>query len=175
MRQFSFACIGFCLLTTISHAEEGVYIVTYVYDGDTIKLHPIDSNNPYDELKFRLADIDAPERNQAYGLKSRRVLMNLCQGKSIIATAQISGTDQYHRSLGKLQCNGTDASMYLVENGWAWHYVPYSNNTLLHNAELNAHQQNQGLWEDNNPTPPWIWRKTHQQNAFKPPLPQQKY
>ncbi len=34
MRQFSFACIGFCLLTTISHAEEGVYIVTYVYENN---------------------------------------------------------------------------------------------------------------------------------------------
>jgi len=74
-----------------------------VYDGDTVKLR---SNNSQDEFKLRLSDIDAPERNQSYGLKSRRALMKLCKGENITVTARISGIDKYQRSLGKLECNG---------------------------------------------------------------------
>ena len=47
--------------------------ITYFYDGDTVKVK--DAGREY---KLRLTDIDAPERNQAYGLKSRRALMQFC-------------------------------------------------------------------------------------------------
>lgn len=161
MLRICFACIGFCLFVATSQAEEGVYKVTYVYDGDTVKLRPIDSNDPQDEFKLRLTDIDAPERNQAYGLKSRRALMKLCQGKNILATAQISGTDKYQRSLGKVQCNGVDASYYQAEHGLAWHYAQYSSDVAIYKAAKNARRLTLGLWADDNPTPPWIWRHEH--------------
>jgi endonuclease YncB( thermonuclease family) len=86
-------------------------------------LRPIDSDDPNVEFKLRLTDIDTPERNQYFGLKSRRSLMKLCQGKNNIATAQISGTDKYQRSLGRLQCNQVDANYYLAEHDFAWYYT----------------------------------------------------
>jgi endonuclease YncB( thermonuclease family) len=141
------------LWATVSHADNK-YIVTYVYDGDTVKLRNTDG-----EIKLRLSEIDAPERNQDYGLKSRRALINLCRGKSILVKVKITGTDQYNRSLGKLQCNHVDAGTYLVEHGLAWHYAKYSTDTELHNAELQARQQKRGLWRIKNPTPPWAWRQ----------------
>jgi len=73
-----FTCICLYLCIATSQAEESTYTVTYVYDGDTVKLRPIASNDSQDEFKLRLTDIDAPERNQSYGLKSRRALMKLC-------------------------------------------------------------------------------------------------
>jgi micrococcal nuclease len=158
MLRFCIAFISFCLFISTSRAEEGVYKVTYVYDGDTVKLSPIDSNDPQDEFKLRLTDIDAPERNQDYGLKSRRSLMKLCQGKNIIATAQISGTDKYQRALGKLQCNGVDAGHYQAEHGLAWFYTQYSSNAAIYKAAKNARRLTLGLWADENPTPPWVWR-----------------
>ena len=121
-------------ITATSYAAE-TYTVSYVYDGDTVKLHPINSNEPNDKVnalnqannvKLRLTDIDAPERNQAYGLKSRRALIKLCQGNNILVTAQIVAQDKYLRSLGRLQCNHIDASIYLAEQGLAWHYAKYS-------------------------------------------------
>jgi len=132
--------------------------VSYVYDSDTVKLRSANG-----EFKLRLTDIDAPERNQEYGLKARRALIQLCQGNDILVTAQITGTDQYHRSLGKLQCNHIDASTYLAEHGWAWHYEQYSNDINLHNAALQARRQKLGLWASKNPVPPWVWRhnQTH--------------
>ncbi|OIR02875.1 hypothetical protein GALL_150830 [mine drainage metagenome] len=145
--------IAFFLLTATTSQAADSYVVTYVYDGDTVKLRNADS-----EFKLRLTDIDAPERNQEYGLKARRALMTLCQGKHILVTAKITGTDQYHRSLGKLQCNHIDASTYLAEHGWAWHYEQYSTNINIHNAALKARRQKLGLWASSNPEPPWVWR-----------------
>ena len=78
--RYLFVGLCLCFICT-SHAKESAYIVTYVYDGDTVKLRPINSNNPKHEFKLRLTDIDAPERAQDYGLKSRRALIKLCQGE----------------------------------------------------------------------------------------------
>ncbi len=111
-----------------AHASER-YSVSYVYDGDTVQL--TDSQG---QFKLRLSDIDAPERNQPYGLKARRALMRLCQGTYIEVKVEITGTDQYARQLGKLNCNGTDASLYLVEQGYAWHSAKFSSDTQLKQA-----------------------------------------
>lgn len=132
------------------------YVVSYVYDGDTVKLR-----NAEGEFKLRLTDIDAPERNQDYGLKSRRALIKLCQGSHILVTAQIVGTDKYNRSLGRLQCNHVDASTYLAERGLAWHYAQYSSDIGIYNAVLKARQQKYGLWASNKPIAPWTWRRYH--------------
>lgn len=132
-----------------------------MYDGDTVKLRPIASNDSQDEFKLRLTGIDAPERNQSYGLKSRRALMKLCKGKNIIVAVQISGIDKYQRSLGKLECNGIDASYYLAEHGLAWFYTQYSSDTTIENAEKNARRHMLGLWADKKPIAPWNWRHEH--------------
>ena len=129
-----------------------------MYDGDTVKLRPISSNDSQDEFKLRLTDIDAPERSQSYGLKSRRALIKLCKGKNIIVTVQISGTDKYQRSLGKLECNGIDASYYLAEHGLAWFYAQYSSDTTIESAEKNARRRMLGLWANEKPIAPWVWR-----------------
>jgi len=175
--RYLFASLCLCLITT-SHAKEGVYTVTYVYDGDTVKLRPINSNSQKDEFKLRLTDIDAPERTQDYGLKSRRALIKLCQGelspskgkkavqlgvqdKKILVTAEIIAKDKYNRALGRLQCNHIDASLYLVELGLAWYPNKYSNDREIYHAALKARTKKRGLWTDDKPIPPWSWRREH--------------
>jgi micrococcal nuclease len=145
----------FLVVATSSNAAES-YVVSYVYDGDTVKL-----SNHSGDLKLRLTDIDAPERNQAYGKKSRRALSKLCKGKSIFVSAKILGTDKYNRHLGKLECNNVDASLYLVEHGLAWHNAKYSSDLDIANAASKARQQRLGLWKSKNPMPPWVWRQKH--------------
>ena len=166
-----FTCICLCLCIATSQAEDSTYTVSdikitdvkvaYVYDGDTVKLRPITSNDTQDDFKLRLTDIDAPERNQSFGLKSRRALIKLCKGKNINVTAKISGTDKYQRSLGRLECNGIDASVYLAKHGLAWFYRQYSNDTAIDNAARNARQLALGLWADKYPIAPWQWRQLH--------------
>lgn len=152
--HFVFASL-LLLLTTTSHADYS-YIVSNVYDGDTVEL-----SNVNGKFKLRLADVDAPERNQPYGKKSRRALTKLCKNNKVTATAQILGTDKYNRYLGHLQCNHVDAGLYLINNGLAWHNAKYSSNPVTINAEAIARQKRLGLWKNKRPTPPWIWRQKH--------------
>ena len=126
--------------------------ITYFYDGDTVKI----KDGSY-EYKLRLTDIDAPERNQDYGLKSRRALINFCKKADV--KVYISGTDKYQRSLGKLHCNCLDASEFMVKNGHAWFNRRYSMDYMLALQEDEARKNKQGLWQDEKPIPPWVWRK----------------
>jgi micrococcal nuclease len=128
--------------------------ITYFYDGDTVKIK--DASYEY---KLRLTDIDAPERNQTYGLKSRRALMQFCKNASV--NVYISGMDKYHRNLGKLHCNNTDASEFMVKNGHAWFNRRYSLDYMLDLAERAARKNKLGLWGAEQQTPPWVWRKNH--------------
>lgn len=164
MQIIRFIILSISLLIANPSFAQNTYIVSYVYDGDTVRLRPLNANGSQDEFKLRLTDIDAPERNQAYGLKSRRALMDLCYGKNIIATVKMSGTDKYNRTLGRLQCNNVDVSLYLAERGLAWHYAQYSNDIEIFQATKNARRLMLGLWVDDNPTPPWVWR--HQSKRY---------
>ncbi len=128
--------------------------ISYFYDGDTVKIDDHGKN-----YKLRITDIDAPERNQAYGLKSRRALINFCKNASV--QVQLLGTDKYGRKLGKLECNSQDVSFYMLENGDAWFYEQYSSDSALELAELEARNHKRGLWQSQHPTPPWVWRKNH--------------
>jgi len=150
------------LCCCIVHAGESDG-VSYVYDGDTVQISTLQLAGAQGQFKLRLNDIDAPERNQPYGLKARRALMKLCQGAHIEVKVEITGTDQYGRQLGKLNCNGTDASLYLVEQGYAWHSAKFSNDNKLKQAAANARENKRGLWQDPNPMAPWLWRKRNLQ------------
>jgi micrococcal nuclease len=128
--------------------------ITYFYDGDTVKI-----NDAGYEYKLRLTDIDAPERNQTYGLKSRRELIQFCKNADV--KVYISGMDKYHRNLGKLHCNNVDASMFMVKSGHAWFNRRYSMDYMLALQEDEARKNKLGLWEAQQQTPPWVWRKKH--------------
>jgi micrococcal nuclease len=144
-------------LCTSQQALSAPYELIQVYDGDTVKLRDADG-----AFKLRITDIDAPERNQAYGKKSRRALTQLCKGRDILVTAQLTGMDKYQRYLGRLQCNQIDASIYLTERGLAWHNSKYSSDVSIYQAQRQAQFNKIGLWQEPNPIPPWVWRQHHQ-------------
>ena len=161
MRSFCFTCLVLFVLISPCKADEIQYIVTYVYDGDTVKLHPKNTFSQKNDIKLRITEMDAPERNQPFGLKSRRALIKLCQGKNIVATAEIMAKDKYQRSLGRLQCNNVDASLHLVAQGLAWHDEKYDGDWEVEQAQVKAKEQKLGLWVDGKAVSPWVWRKLH--------------
>jgi micrococcal nuclease len=128
--------------------------ITYFYDGDTVKI----KDQAY-EYKLRITDIDAPERNQTYGKKSRRALMDFCADANIYVA--ISGYDKYGRKLGKLLCNRQDVSKHMVKYGHAWFNKRYSKDYSLAVLQEKARKNKLGLWEAQQPTAPWVWRKNH--------------
>jgi micrococcal nuclease len=154
-----FACL--LLLSSTSSQAEDAYTVSNVYDGDTVELKNADG-----KLKLRLADIDAPERNQAYGQKARRALMKLCKGSDISINVELAGKDKYNRHLGKLQCNQIDVSVYMAAHGYAWYNEKYSDNLAVKNAAATARRDGIGLWSADKPLPPWVWRRLNG-NAYQ--------
>ncbi len=159
MRSWQFLWLSI-LLSVASNtlASDTQFQVSYVYDGDTVKLKSLQSG---EEIKLRITDIDAPERNQSYGKQSRRAVLKLCKGPDIEVEANLSGKDRYERHLGKLYCNNTDVSLHLLEQGLAWHNVKYSNDATLRSTAAKARSKKVGLWQHHNPMPPWVWRQKH--------------
>jgi len=124
--------------------------VVKISDGDTITVL-----SGKEQTKVRLYGIDAPEKKQDYGQKSRQFLASLIAGQ--IVEVEPKGKDRYKRTLGIIYYKGQDINAQMVLNGYAWAYVKYSRIYVDH--ERLAREKKLGLWQSSNPTPPWEWRK----------------
>ncbi len=155
-RFIIFFLLLLCLLIYFSFRAHAAVQVSYVYDGDTVKV--TDGKYTY---KLRITHIDAPERNQPYGKKARRALMQLCTDAS--AKVNIVGIDQYQRKLGSLICNENDVASFMVSNGHAWFNSHYSSDLALALKERTARESKLGLWQNEKPTAPWVWRQQNKQ------------
>ena len=128
-------------------------LVVAISDGDTLKVHCPDQPM----LTIRLAEIDAPEKAQPFGRRSKQHLSELClkQQAEIRPTAR----DRYGRTVARVTCAGTDANAAMVRAGLAWAYTPYLTDPQIRGMELLAKREHTGLWADAGPVPPWEWRR----------------
>lgn len=128
--------------------------VVGVTDGDTVKVLKDGK-----EVKIRLWGIDAPEKKQPFGTKSKQFLSGLIFGQTI--TVEDKGTDRYGRTLGILKtADGKNINVEMVRAGMAWWYEYFAPNELdLKEAQEKARKRKMGLWMDRNPTAPWKWRR----------------
>ncbi|MDA8257959.1 MAG: thermonuclease family protein [Betaproteobacteria bacterium] len=123
-----------------------------VADGDTLTV--LADTMP---RKIRLAEIDAPEKKQAWGERAKQSLSDLCFNAE--ATVAAGVTDRYGRTVARVRCAGVDASLYQVQHGLAWAYTRYLHDPAIAAAAQAARASGIGLWADANPTPPWLYRK----------------
>lgn len=127
--------------------------VTHVVDGDTL-----DVLVSARRLRLRLADIDAPERDQRYGLRSRQSLIALCGGE--LATIEVTGRDGSGLALARVACAGRDAGAEQLRLGMAWVLEHHSRpESPLRAVQQEAREARRGLWADGIPVPPWEWRR----------------
>lgn len=127
--------------------------VVSIKDGDTVIV--IDSlNNQY---TLRLAEIDCPEKNQAFGYKAKQYTSDQIYLKTIDYV--IIDRDNYGRIIAKIYYdNGKYLSEELVKIGFAWHYKKYSTSEKLAALELQAREQKIGIWSEENAIPPSEFR-----------------
>ena len=101
------------LLLSLSLIATGAFAgelrVERVLDGDTVYLS--------DGSKIRLYGIDAPERRQAYGSKSRDVLATMAGGSVRIEKMDV---DRYGRIVAVVWINGVNVNRVMVEAGASW-------------------------------------------------------
>lgn len=145
--------------------------VTNIHDGDTITAKSKNGR----KIKIRLFGIDAPELAQPYGETSRRHLIKLIKDKKISYKTEYK--DTYGRTVAELFADNQSLNTAMVNDGYAWHYKHFSKSKTLAKAEQTARKNRSGLWKDQNPTPPWDFRKKqkelpniHNKPIFKIPL-----
>lgn len=168
--------IGYCLLMKIQHTTFNTAMrvvfaaalllcavfavraetingkVVGVSDGDTVTV--LDSSKT--QHKIRLSGIDAPEKAQPYGQRSKEHLSQTVFGKQV--AVESNKTDQYGRKVGKILVNGVDVNLEQVRAGMAWHYKAYAreqsatDRDTYARAEIAARAAGVGLWKDAKPT-----------------------
>jgi len=133
-------------------------LVVGISDGDTLTAR-CGEPGAYEQIKVRLAAIDAPESRQPFGQKSRQHLAQLCFQQQ--ATITPKSRDRYGRTVADVECRGQDAGTEQVKAGMAWYYVKYGRGyEHLQTVERDARTARRGLWADEEPVPPWDWRKS---------------
>ena len=145
------------LLACSSHvvcAEEFSAKIITVLDGDTVLIKRADGL-----VRIRLAEIDAPEKNQEYGMASKQSLSELVLKKLVHVNSQ--AVDSYGRLVAHLIVDGRSINEEQVRRGMAWEYSNYHSNKTYIALQSEAQQAKRGLWAQADPTPPWQWRKTH--------------
>ena len=152
MRMKNISLLSVLLISNFCFSEylENLAIKKVV-DGDTVHLYHNDEVH-----KVRLIEIDAPERNQPFGIDSTDYLKSLL--REGIVNIEISGTDRYGRKLGRLYWKGENINRAMVSAGYAWVYDDYVTELSFYDNQNKARYLKKGLWKDKNPIPPWRWR-----------------
>jgi endonuclease YncB( thermonuclease family) len=143
----------------IDPANEFSAKVTNITDGDTVDV--LGSGGA--AYAIRLAGIDGPEHDQAFGTQSTQHLASLISGKTVTLECE------NERSYGRLICKillpgGEDVDLDQVKAGMAWHYKQYEDEQSPADreaygvAECTAMKSKLGLWSDPRPVQPQDFR-----------------
>jgi len=133
--------------------------VVAVADGDTLTL--LDASKT--QHRIRLDGIDAPEKGQPFGQRSKDSLGDLAHGRE--ARADCHKTDRFRRQVCKILVDDLDVGLEQIRRGYAWHFKRYEreqrpeDRAAYSAAETEARQAGRGLWRDRAPVAPWEWRK----------------
>ena len=154
-------------LTLAAKSEAGLQgRVVGVHDGDTFTL----LQDGHQQIKVRLAEIDAPESKQPYGNKAKQELSSLIFGKTVTVTIQ--DTDRYGRTVGRVFINTLDVNADMIRRGAAWVYRKYAKDQTLYPLEAQAKQEKRGLWNlpESQRIPPWEWRHPNNSTTKTPDI-----
>lgn len=138
-------------------------IVIKVSDGDSIQVQdPLGT-----KVKVRLYGIDAPETDkpnkpgQPYGEESWKALKGKVSGKQV--KLDVMDIDKYKRLVCIVYLNGKNINQEMVAEGYAWAYRKYLDRPHASEyieLEEQTRSRRLGLWQQNNPQPPWEFRRS---------------
>lgn len=149
-----------CCLAFAVRAETFEAPVIAVIDGDTVLVL-----RGAQKVKVRMVDIDAPEKQQPYGRRSRRALCELVCRREVQLDTRAA--DQYGRLLATLYVDGINVNQEMVRHGHAWEYSHFHADKTYRALQSEARQAGRGLWSQAAPQAPAQWRKQHPWQAGK--------
>lgn len=136
--------------------------VTEVEDGNTIQVFTSDKRN----LRVVLYGIDSPELGQRFGPEAKKYLEEMVLNRQV--SLDIQGKDSFGNLLAIVAtADRNDIRVEMLKQGLAW--------TAEKDAIMDlepyrtwAQRKGRGLWQENNPVPPWTYRR--QQAMQKPKI-----
>ncbi len=141
-----------CLLVAIAGDEITAKVIS-VIDGNTLEVE----SGLKEKYIIMLAGIDSPELHQEYGEKAKKLLEKLALKKNV--TVKFVGKDRWGNYLAEVIIEGKfDPRLELLKEGLAW---TAERNPLpeLEEYRTRAQQKGKGLWKQQDPVPPWIFRR----------------
>ena len=132
--------------------------VIEVNSGDMITIFNL--NRP---VRVRLLGVDAPEMDQAFGDVARKHLADLIYNKSVLV--EYAGISGDHSLNGRVLLEGADVGAQMIRDGAAWvdpgneHRLSETDREVYEQSELAARLEGRGLWQQDNPVPPWEFVK----------------
>ena len=128
--------------------------ITKVIDGDTVIAQV--GENP---VRLRLAEIDAPEIGQPWGLNAKKALEAKVLGSWV--TLEVIDVDRYDRLVARLNFDDRQINRELVSEGHVWVYRRYMRDESLLLDETIARKNKIGLWAAGSQIAPWEWRRSN--------------
>jgi endonuclease YncB( thermonuclease family) len=158
LRHFVLLCAFLC---TSAAAVRGASLfgkVIEVNSGDVITIFNL--NRP---VRVRLLGVDAPEMEQAFGDVAKKHLADLVYNKSVLV--EYAGISGDHSLNGRVLLEGADVGAQMIRDGAAWvdpgnqHRLSPTDREIYEQSQLAARLERRGLWQQENPIPPWEFVK----------------
>lgn len=152
-----FILIPFCL-TIVAHlqvpAQEPMHgTITNVVDGNTVMLKAHDGET----YKVLLHGIDSPEPGQRFAAEATELLKKLLFNQDVTIT--VHSRDRFGNRIGAVEVQGKPDPRYdMLRSGLAWPAEKH-NDPQLEALKEEARRKDLGIWEEENPTPPWTYRR----------------
>jgi endonuclease YncB( thermonuclease family) len=161
MRHFLIFLFGLiCVINAPAKDEQIKGTVVSVLDGNTLEIKSDDNET----VRIFLYGIDCPELGQAFGHKAKKCLEGILlnQQVSVKLIEMDKGGNQYALVTTSL---GVDPRIQLLREGLAW-TLQESPVPDLEPYRSFAEQKRKGIWKEDRPTPPWIYRR--EQSMLQP-------
>ena len=115
------------------------------------------------QAKVRIKGIDAPEQEQPWSAAAAQHLRELALGRDV--TVEYTGVAHDGLIIGYVYLGDADLGMQMIRDGVAWSVkdggvttVGQDKLAMYEECEQLARKERRGIWQDEQPTPPWAWR-----------------
>ena len=129
--------------------------VVTIIDGDSLVVE-----QGGEKKTIRLYGVDSPEWDQPFAMLAKKYLERTALNQNVIVNPL--DKDRYKRSIALVYLHNMSLNKELVVRGYAWVHRYYCKKKVCHEwrlLEKKARKNKRGLWQEENPTPPWKWKR----------------
>lgn len=147
-----------CITTLLSSAVPALAWtgkVVDIRDGDVLKVSHPDKG----VVTIMLYGIDAPDNRQPFFKQAKEFLTDKVEGQVVNVLEFVT---EQKAVTAIIVHDGVNINEQILQAGYGWVYKNYCKQDFCSdwlNYEKQARDQKLGLWQDENPIPPWEWRK----------------